>query len=301
MHEQGTISVGRDETADWTIADPDHEISRRHLELSRAGDGLCLRALGVNGVMLQPGGRAMRTGEVAIVGEGDEFSFGPYTVAVRCRPSDRPDASVHAASRCRAATSGDVADAAVLLDAFCEGAGLDASAFAADEPAEILMRAGTIYREVVYQLCDLSTERHRLKEASSLDRTTISANENNPLRWGAPHRASVDLLRSARAGFLDGAAAVQLSLNDLRQHLLASNAAYEAAIASIVERIDPHGLSLSADSKAWFGTSAKQKWAAFERVFGQLKSDLAGENDTLRRVFAERYEQSLREQSRRAE
>ncbi len=46
----GTIRIGRGSSADWSIADPDSELSRAHCEIEVRGNALSLRALGSNGV-----------------------------------------------------------------------------------------------------------------------------------------------------------------------------------------------------------------------------------------------------------
>ena len=46
----GLLRIGRDSAADWSIADPDCELSRAHCELAVADGALTLRALGANGV-----------------------------------------------------------------------------------------------------------------------------------------------------------------------------------------------------------------------------------------------------------
>ena len=48
-----------------------------------------------------------------------------------------------------------------LLEAFCEGAGLDASMLSSEEPDEIMRRAGAVFRQMVLGVGDLMAERDR--------------------------------------------------------------------------------------------------------------------------------------------
>ena len=142
----GTIRIGRDAGADWPIADPDCALSRSHCELSAAADGLMLHVHGANGVFDDLSGTrfpdqtdialplpgALRLGRFRIVAthaphgdlaidENRTILLTPPLGASIEVPGDWNDAAPQ-----RPFTEGS------LLEAFCEGAGLDASALSGE-------------------------------------------------------------------------------------------------------------------------------------------------------------------------
>ncbi|MDB5687795.1 MAG: hypothetical protein JWR77_2384, partial [Rhizorhabdus sp.] len=170
----GMLRIGRDSAADWSIADPDCALSRSHCELAVVGDDLTLRALGANGVFDDATGArfpdatevtmaipsALRFGRFRLVASraphGDEPIDGARTMVLTpplgasvTVPSDWADRATEPVFRHRDGS---------LLEAFCEGAGLDASLLSAEDPDEIMRRAGAVYRQMVLGIGDLMTE-----------------------------------------------------------------------------------------------------------------------------------------------
>ncbi len=70
--------------------------------------------------------------------------------------------------------------AAALLDAFCEGAGLEPSAFAGEDPAVLMRGLGAVYQQMVLGLSDQMKARASLKTDYRMDRTTVGPADNNP-------------------------------------------------------------------------------------------------------------------------
>lgn len=252
----GTLKIGRDAGADWTIADPDLALSRRHCELSVGPDGLMLKALGSNGVFdVATGVRMPEATEVAVRVPG-ALRLGRFRlVATRAAMPDLP----HDGGRTMISTAPlghlttiqtDWAEPAPttptvtgsLLEAFCQGAGLDASLLSSEPPEEIMRRAGAVYREMVLGVGDLMAERDRARVKFQLNRTTIGGADNNPFKWAPSRRLAIDLLLTSSTGFLSGPSALQASFRDLKRHLVSTFAGLQGSLRAAIDRFDPAGI-----------------------------------------------------------
>src|SRR5262249_50428222 len=128
---------------------------------------------------------------------------------------------------------------AAMLEAFCAGAGLDASSFVGEDPAQVLHRAGAIYKQMVLGLGDLLNERHSVKTDLNMDRTTVGAAGNNPFKWAPTRRVAIDLLRERKDGFLSGPAALKASFEDLRKHAVCLMAGSRASLDFVFDALAP--------------------------------------------------------------
>ena len=88
----GLMRIGRDSAADWSIADPDCELSRAHCELAVADGALTLRALGANGVFDDATGDALsRRGRGARCRSRSTLRFGRFRLKASHAPhGDEP-------------------------------------------------------------------------------------------------------------------------------------------------------------------------------------------------------------------
>ena len=165
MLSDGITRIGRDPGADWTIPDPDCAISRHHLEIRCEDGALALRPLGANGVFRSEDGERLPDQGDVFLALGDAIDFGPYRMVVDSVPFATKSGASFDRTMVFAAPFGEqcevpqdwadsselpaAADEGSLLEAFCEGAKLHVSALSGEEPAEIMRRAGAIYRQMV--------------------------------------------------------------------------------------------------------------------------------------------------------
>ncbi len=136
-----------------------------------------------------------------------------------------------------------------LLEAFCEGAGLDASLLSGEEPIEIMRRAGAVYRQMVLGIGDLMSERDRARVRYHLSRTTIGGTGNNPFKWAPTQRLAIDLLLAGTSGFLSGPAALQASFQDIKRHLVATFAGLQASLRTAVDSFAPDAVDAAVARK----------------------------------------------------
>jgi predicted component of type VI protein secretion system len=319
--EQDEITVGRDPAADWRIEDAACELSRRHCAIRVADGQLRVKDMSANGVFVGPKRRRVGRDEEIELAPGEPIYIGQFMIATDSAPqpaNDRAqdgslDAPFHspilhepevsaAVFQVRAAwpavAPGNDARAripdAALLEAFCEGAGLDASMLMSEDPAEVMRRAGAVYQQAVLGLSDLMSERTSVKSAYRMDRTTVGASDNNPFKWADAHRVAVDLLRAKTGPFLGGAPAITHSFQDLKKHLLCLMAGSRAAVAAALDELAPERIAQDAQSGLFQG-----KADAYWRMYRQRHQDIAAEarqnNDSaINRAFKAGYERQVR-------
>lgn len=245
--DHNALSIGRDLSADWVVSDAHGDLSRKHCTLILKSGSVYLRDTSTNGVTLGSDRVPVMRGESVRLSTGDTFNLGRYMVlvdgaAVEVAPSATVLQSV--ASPSATATRPEPAPMtdAALLERFCLGAGLEASSFAGEDPSEVMTRLGEVYRQVVDDLCHLMRDRAMLKDQLHMDRTTISARENNPLKWAPSHQIAVELLQEGESGFLKGASAFRASFADLRLHGVGLLAGSQSAVAYVLQQLDPDEL-----------------------------------------------------------
>jgi len=313
MLREGITRVGRDPAADWAIADPECEISRHHLELVCRDGALVLRPLGANGVFRDESGDRLADGEDFPIALGDAVVFGKYRMVVDTVPFAAQAGASFDRTMVFTAPFGENrevpsewADAeelppidgeGSLLEAFCEGAKLDVAALSGEEPAEIMRRAGAIYRQMVLGLADLTSERSTAKAELCMDRTTIGARDNNPFKWAPTRRLATDLLLGREAGFLSGPGAIKASFEDIKKHMLGTLSGFGAAMRAVLDFVSPAAIAKRIDGKSAFLKSRPAScWAEYEKARGELESQvLEGRDGPVNQAFAAGYQQAMRD------
>jgi predicted component of type VI protein secretion system len=298
MIADGQITLGRDPACDWPLPGADELISRVHCALSVEHGRLVVRDSSTNGVFLEAGERVPQ-GEPVAVRPGDSLRLGDYVVLVEWAPGG-VDVDPLAKTVVKPAPSSvsvrepapprDHGGDGPLLDAFCEGAGLDASAFAGEEPADPMRRVGEIYRETVHGLAALMSERAHFKQAGGLDRTAIGASDNNPFKWASPKRVAEDLLCGGGDGFLSNAEAVRASFDDIRAHVAALSEASTAAADAALHQLSP--AAIDAEAKAHGGGLLRGRAAVCWEIHNRRHAELVQDGVSggrLGEAFADAY------------
>lgn len=302
----GILRVGRDNGADWSIVDPHRALSRTHCEFAVAGDGLTLRSLGANGMFDATTGErlpqdmaipvalpfAARLGEFRIVAsEAPHADIAGYETRTMVLtpplgdsldvPSDWSDKS-ETASRAAPTTSGS------LLEAFCAGAGLDASLLSKEDPVEIMRRIGGVYRQMVLGVGDLMSERDQARAHYQITRTTIGSTDNNPFKWAPTQRLAIDLILGSSHGFLSGPAALQSSFRDIKRHLVATFAGLRGSLRAAIDHCDP--AQLTDVQKGMFQNKATAQIKELERRHADLLEEIEGnKSGGLDHAFVQAY------------
>lgn len=226
---QGALTIGRDAAADWTIPDAAQKISRVHCRLEASASGLVVHDLSSNGTFLNAA--AERLAAPIALSEGDRLGLGDrqLTVGMVASPLRRAAAGPHNES--------------AILSAFCEGAGLDPSVFAARDMLDVMNDLGAVYREMLKGMGELMHARATVRADLAIDGTTLQSQGNNPFKWAGPDSLARDLLDAQAAGYLDGGGAVSASFADLLAHHEALAAALTGGIRLALDAVDPDRLA----------------------------------------------------------
>jgi predicted component of type VI protein secretion system len=278
----GEMSVGRDPGADWRIDDPERRLSRIHCVFAVDREGaVSVRDTSSNGVFRETGDR-LPLGEPMPVKIGDGVRIGNFMIYVDRVVVSPPEPSALPAAGNAAATSGSgplAAHDGTLIEAFCQGAQIDSSAFAGQDPTDLFRHLGAIYRETVIGLGQLMDDRSAARQGIDLDRTTIGAKANNPFKWASPARVALDLLRGGNEAFMTAAEAVASSFRDLHDHLTALSVAAHSAITSTLATLDPAAIEEEAarDAGLFNGGRAGASWRHFRTIHKALVRSSATE------------------------
>jgi type VI secretion system protein len=202
------------------------------------------------------------------------------------RPAARPDQTGVAASILHELGIGDLAEE------------IDADDFAE--------QIGKVVRMVGEGLMQLLASRAEIKNEFRIDQTRISSVQNNPLKFSPTTEEAMRRVFVERdtPGFISGAEAFELALNDLRAHQVAILAAVQGAIESIILQFDPAQLESKLKKISPISASAPlireaKCWNLFTSHYEEMAANLR--HDAKRvfvREFAEAYERSSAEIAR---
>jgi predicted component of type VI protein secretion system len=306
LFAEGSMTIGRDPRASWSIDDPNCALSRWHCELFARPEGLALSAIGANGVFFEDGGERLPDGAETLLPLPCGLELGSFRLVASLAPfhAEQVDPARTLVLTPPVGLSAEVPtewqDASIapecangsLLEAFCQGAGLDSSLLSGEEPEEIMRRAGAIYRQMVLGIADLMVERNRARGHYEMSRTTIGGSGNNPFKWAPTQRLALDLLLSGPSSFLTGPNAVQSSFRDIKRHLIASFAGLRSSLRAAVEAFSPAELEGAVPDKGSFlRNRAAAQLDEVKRRHGDLLAQLdEGRQGVLDSAFVRAYD-----------
>lgn len=325
--DEGELSIGRAPGEGWTIEDPERALSRQHCVIALREGQLSLCDTSANGVFVGADRKRAPAGQPTPIAAGETLRLGDFLIVV-----DAPADPTLEAPRGEAPAAGTAFDAPFtrpilqpgpvdeaalaaptdwaqptaaaeapsdgsLLEAFCAGARLDASAFAGEEPGEVMRRLGGVYQQMVLGLADLMSERTSVKAEYRLDRTTVRAEGNNPFRWAPAQRVAVDLLRVRDDGFLSGRQAVTASFEDLKTHLLCMLAGLRAAVGATFDGLAPEAAEEALKGQSFvLKNRAQAAWAEYQRLYAEFRARADDDPDSpINQAFRAAYQDRLRE------
>lgn len=305
--EDEPITIGRDRSSDWMIADPDNQISRVHCSVQSWNNRLVLTDSSSNGVFLKDGEKRISKNSPHSLEAGQRFYLGSYFVEIALPPEDMvtdkttigetgndPDQAGNATA-CRPTENGfsPMAIDGSLLAAFCRGAGIDVSALVEEDSVAIIERAGSIYREVLAGMTHLIHERAKSRETHSMDRTTIGSAENNPFKWAPGQNLAVDLLKENRNGFLQADKAIQACFQDIDAHMRATETAVDGTVQGILAALSPEMIGRDIYPGFNFKSHEAKCWEHYVHLHQNLSEDPGERRKTYDTSFRQSYNQAL--------
>ncbi len=194
----------------------------------------------------------------------------------------------------------EATDDGALLAAFMEGVGL--RDMHPTDPAATMLALGKAFRTLVEGLRAVLIARASIKSEFRIEQTMIQARGNNPLKFSAgDDDALAALLGSGRRIDMAPHEAVADALRDIRLHELASMAAMQTAVRSMLDGLDPAKLRAGAEQGGLTLLPAQKKaraWDAYEALHARTLHALADDFDSVfGKAFARAYERSLQDVS----
>jgi type VI secretion system FHA domain protein len=185
-----------------------------------------------------------------------------------------------------------------LLAAFLEGVGLPDAQPA--DPAATMRALGRAFRTLVAGLRAVLIARAAIKSEFRIEQTMIRAHGNNPLKFSAGDDDALAALLAGRRTDMAPHEAVAEALCDIRLHELASMAAMQAAVRSVLDGLNPARLRAEAEQGGGMALLPAQKkaraWEAYEALHARTMQALADDFDSaFGRAFARAYERALDE------
>ncbi|HUB45186.1 MAG TPA: type VI secretion system-associated FHA domain protein TagH [Acetobacteraceae bacterium] len=186
-----------------------------------------------------------------------------------------------------------------LLAAFLQGVGM--TDVQPTDAAAMMRNLGEAFRTLVSGLRAVLIARASIKSEFRIEQTMIRARGNNPLKFSAgDDDALAALLGTGRRTDMTAAAAVADALKDIRLHELASMAAMQAAVRTLLDGLDPAKLRAQAEQGGGLSVLPAQRkaraWDAYETMHARTVQALADDFDSVfGKAFARAYERALDE------
>ncbi len=321
-----SFEIGR-ESCDWTLSDPDKFISGRHCEVSFQASTFWLYDVSRNGTFIN-GSRQRMSAPHRLI-DGDRLLIGRYVITVSIDeeragttpengttqreppPASRPveldvpspkpterhpgsTAPISTSSLLRsdaaAPASRPVETVNVLRD-IAIAAGMAPDVLQSRDPHEVASEIGAVLRISVEQLSLLLKARAAAKVlAKSPDRTMISAEDNNPLKFVPGTDDMLEIMFGRRrAGYLDARHSVEDAFHDLKSHEIATYAAMQAALSRLLDDLSPEAIARKLPP-ASFSSKKSQAWDALVATWRAMEEkNENGMLDVFLAYFAEAY------------
>jgi type VI secretion system FHA domain protein len=138
--------------------------------------------------------------------------------------------------------------------------------------------------------------RASIKGEFRMERTQISAQGNNPLKFALSGEHAVDMLVRPKAkGYMDAPTAAKEALDDIKAHEVAMVTGMQAAIKDVLHRLDPKGLEARVQGSGGIMGNRKAKlWEEYERLFEQLSRQAEDDfGEFFAKEFARAYQSQL--------
>jgi type VI secretion system FHA domain protein len=184
-----------------------------------------------------------------------------------------------------------------LLSAFLQGVGLPDAKPA--DPTGTLQRLGEAFRALVGGLRAVLIARASIKSEFRIEQTLIRARGNNPLKFSADDDDAISaLLGVGRRTDMTPATAVTDALRDIRLHELASMAAMQAAVRTVLDGLHPDKVRASAEQGGGINVLPGQRkaraWDVYEALHTRTVQALSDDFDSVfGKAFARAYEDAL--------
>ncbi len=331
-------TLGRSDSATFTLPDPERMISRVQAQVLHRDDGYWIENVSAANPILH-NGRPLSAGMRVTLREGDELRIGGYTLQaafendeisasilrgrtaitrpegvptapkVASGPAPLPATPATAPLRAQppAAAPGVPAQTAVsgesLWRGFVEGAGIELPLPNGPSP-ELLGAIGAMMRIAVGGIHRLVAMRAMAKDEMQAQMTVIQVRGNNPLKFAPDATVALQLLLQPPArGFLAGPAAVRDALIDLQSHQVGVMAGMRSALEAVLDRFDPARLEALLTTRSVFDSlrpahRRARMWEVYLQHYRSLREEA---QEDFQRFFGEAFREAYEAQVRSLE
>jgi type VI secretion system protein len=218
-------------------------------------------------------------------------------------PADRGFAEAAPAARrappAAPAIGGTSAGDGAAVAAFLAAVGLAGTNLSEAERVRLMRLAGETLATTVKGLTEILAARASTKQEFRIDRTTIAAAGNNPLKFSASLEEAMRVMLLGRTpGFLPAKEAVAEALGDIKGHQLAVLAGMQVALMTVIQRFDPAKLEKRLDQSSLIegilpGARKARYWALFKTLYKEIASEL---QDDFQKAFGAEFARAYKEQ-----
>ena len=217
-------------------------------------------------------------------------------------PQPEPETPPAAAATPSAAPAED--DAASR--AFLKAAGVEHLDITDEELAETMERLGEVFQTMVTGMRELLMTRvgrhhpqiRAMKNEFRMGQTTIGSTNNNPLKFSiSPEQALEAMTKPPSKGYLEPTTAAKEALDDIKAHEVAILTGMEAALKSILAKLDPKALEGQIESSGLLGKLLKGKKAQYWEVYEKLYSEIASQaEEDFQEIFGKEFAAAYQDQ-----
>jgi predicted component of type VI protein secretion system len=327
-------TLGRSDTATFTLPDPERMISRIQAQVLYRDDDYWIENISAASPILH-NGRSLSAGMRVMLRDSDELRIGGYTLLAAFENDETsadilrgrttvttlegtpglkvapprapaggpaPPGTTPIGAHAPAAPTDTQTAAGVdlLWGGFLDGVGLSFSP--ANGPSPELLRAiGAMLRIAVEGIHRLVAMRAMAKDEMHAEMTVIQVRDNNPLKFAPDAEVALQLLLQPPArGFLDGPSALRAALIDLQSHEVGMMAGMRAALDAVLDRFDPAKLETQLATGSVFDSfrpthRRARLWALYQEHYDSLRGKAQEE---FQRFFDEAFRQAYEAQVR---
>ena len=192
-------------------------------------------------------------------------------------------------------------DAARLVAAFLEGAGVAGLDVSKQDPETYFREAGALFATMVDSLRDVLMSRAVVKGEFGVEQTMLRPRNNNALKFSVtPQDAVSALLQPGRPGYMPPMQATREAFDDVRIHQLAVMAGVQSALMNLLRTFDPAALEArlakaSVIESLLPATRRAKLWEAFCATYKDIARDA---DSDFQAVFGREFARAYTEQAK---
>jgi len=182
---------------------------------------------------------------------------------------------------------------------FLAAVGLKGAQLSEPEKIRLLQLAGETFATMIKGLSEILAARANTKQEFRIERTTIGATRNNPLKFSASHEEALRvMLLGHTPGFLSAKEAIDEAFADIQGHQLAVLGAMQLALATVIQRFDPDKLESRLDQGSLIkgilpGARKARYWELFKTLYKEIATEL---EEDFQKAFGAEFARAYRKQ-----